>query len=378
MNHILYSATDLENNKRFGYAKANSNREVLTQLQEKNLKNIQLYGDILFTIKREDIDSMDEQEQEKNAKYEVESITNPSLINHIKYGIKSKRNLLIILGGLFLIILGLFFEDNWVLVIGFFISLSVLILLSLSYIFIYNLNKIHKAMTYGNWDRAEDILNSFYNYKEDTFPKDVKFELDTIAAKLLAINHNPEGALDAVKNKYGLLKNISPLKYQILLADIHAINGNYNEYISAIQEVYELHPHNAVAQLDMALADAYFGDKIKSEHLLNEIHLEELPVYALPIWNQIKGVVLIGQDNMKALDYFKIAFQEIEIFKNNPLMLQRAAILAGYNAIVLFDNNEKEHAKNMLENYWDILKVYGHKYLLEDIYTRLPYFKDID
>lgn len=378
MNQILYSANNEQGERRCGYSKAVSNKQVLTLLKQQGLKNIQLYDDILFGTEREDVILLNEEDKERLAEYEIDTMIKPSFLKFMKYGIKSKGISLLILGGLFLTILGLLFNSYWIIGIGIIVSIAILILLSLNYVVIRDFNEINKAMTYGNWDRAQQILDTFHNYKEDTLPKDVKFLLDTIAAKLLAINHSPETALETVKDKYGFLKSISSLKYQILIADINAINGNYDEYVNSIRKVYELHPDNAIAQLDMALAEAFFGDKMKSENLLNKINIEELPIFGLPIWNQIQGVVLMGEDNVKALEYFNIAFQEIETFIDNPLMLEKAAMIAGYYSIAAYDNQQKEDAKDMLERYWDIIKVHGHKYLLEDIYTRMPYFRDVN
>jgi len=377
MNKILYSALDVQNNKRYGYIEANSNKEVLLLLNKQDFYEINLYGDALFGTQRKDLDHTNAKEQARIAKHDITMMLNPTLLKHMSFGMKNRNNLLFLLLGLVILVIGLFINNTWLITIGSFVSIWIFMNVLLGYVLISDFHELKKAFAYGNWDKAQQKLDTFHNYNENIFPSDFKVQLDKIDAKLLAIKNNPNEALEIVENKYSFLKDISPLQYMILIAEIYALNGEYDEYIKKIQEVYLLHPDNAIAILDLSIAEAYFGDKIKVENLLSNMNENELPIYAIPLVDLLKGIIVKDKNNTEALRYFKTSILKMEVFKSMPEILKNLAIAIGYYSVAAYDDNQKEHANNMLENYWDILKIHGHKYLLEEIYIRMPHFKDV-
>jgi len=55
-------------------------------------------------------------------------------------------------------------------------------------------------------------------------------------------------------------------------------------------------------------------------------------------------------------------------------MLINLSIISGFYALALFDKNNEKMATDVLHPVWDVLKIHGHKSLLDDIYKKMPYF----
>lgn len=377
MSAILYSAVDSQNNETYGYCNGNSNTEVLEKLKKEGLSNIQLYYDVLTASERDDLNLLDKKALEKIAKHDIEMLLNPSFFKYTLFSLKNRQNLLILFLGFFVVIMGMIFNNIWLTGIGLVICLVVLILAMVGYVLIYNFKRIYDAIAYGYWDKAEKALNGFHNYDEKIFPKDVKVALAKIRGLLLAIKNSPDVALQKVEEIYGFLKDIAPLNYMLLIADIHYINGEYEEFLKQISKIYQQYPDDAVVTLDLAKAEVLFGDKYKAETLLNQIKKEELPITFLPMIDFIRGLLIQESDSDKTLEYLQNSLMNLEKFKNVAGFLETIALVAGYYSIVLYDNQYEEKAKNILESYWNILKIHGNENLLEDIYTRMPYFKKV-
>ncbi|TQV61446.1 MAG: hypothetical protein FNT15_09810 [Sulfurovum sp.] len=352
----------------------NSNAQVLEKLTKEGFINIELYGDAIFSGGRNDKNLFNKKVLEKKAKHEIDMLYGRSLFKHTLFSIQSNENLFSFFSGLVGLILGVILNNTWLLSGGIIVLIFVFSLITMAYKMSGNVGQIYESIDYGYWDKAEKFLNNFHNYEKEKLPQYLKVLLDKNRALLLAIRNHPEVALQKVEEKYGFLKDIAPLEYMILISEIYYINGEYKEFLKQMNDIYEQYPDNAISILNITYAETLYGDKDRAKMLLHKVKIEELPIYTLPIVDFTRGL-LIQEDNAnKKLEYLQKSLMGIEKFKNVPVFPRIIAIIAGYYAIALHDNNY-EKAKNILDPYWGILKIHGNKMLLEDIDRKMPYFK---
>lgn len=376
MGSIIYRAVDEQSKQKYGYCDAETNKEVLEILKNKNLTNIKLYGDAFVNPKRKDMASLNEVEMEKISKHELSMMLNPSFKTDFLFYVKDVKKLSVVFLGLIVLLFGVYNVSTWIVVIGCLILLSVPIVLWLTYLFSDNFRKLNKAYSYGRWNEVHSRLDYYRDHDEKLFPIEVKVHLDTIGAKLLAIESNSDEALKNVKDKYGFLHDISPIQYSLLLGYIYAINGDYNGCLNQVHKLYSSYPNIAILKLDMAVAEAYFGNKEKAKALLDGLIIEELDVFAIPLINCINGIIIKEKDNTKALEFFEKSLNEMEIFKNAIGIMDLFALTMGYYAVSLYDNNQEQEALSTLDTVWDILGIHGHKSLIEEIFKRMPKYKE--
>jgi len=382
MTKVLYSALDVNNNQKYGYIDAISNTDALEQLKQKNYSTIFLYNDILLSTQRDDLKNFSDKELEENAKLEITMQFRPTFKTFITATIQKYRWSIIL--GLIMGISGIFgffgFEENDLLVItvGIVVSLLGPLIALLNYPLISSYMKLFHSFAYGSWDDTQSILAYFSRKDESTLPIELNFELNCMHAKLLAIHSRKEESLAIIQKKYEYIKNISPVRYSILLADIEYINGNYKQYLNRIQKLYLENSNNAMVTLELAFAEVRFGESEKANELLNNLNYKEL-VYTngLPILNLVKGMITKKKDITQALIHFEDAVSKLLELRSNSIMLPLLAIASGQYSIALYDNGEKENAKIILHDIWDILKIHGDKYLHDEIYKRNLMFKDI-
>lgn len=375
MSAVLYSAIDINNNKRYGFCMVNSNAQVLEKLTKEGFINIELYGDAIFSDGRNDKNLFNKKVIEKKAKHEIDMLYGRSLFKHTLFSIQSNENLFSFFSGLVGLIFGVILNNTWLLGGGIIILIFVFFLITMAYQISGDVGRIYESIDYGYWDKAEKFLNNFHSYEKEKLPQYLKVLLDKNGALLLAIRNHPEVALQKVEEKYGFLKDIAPLEYMILISEIHYINGEYKEFLKQMNDIYEQYPDNAISILNIAYAETLYSDKDRAKMLLHKVKIEELPIYMLPIVDFTRGL-LIQEDNAdKKLEYLQKSLMGVEKFKNVPVFPRIIAIIAGYYAIALHDNNDYEKAKNILDPYWGILKIHGNKMLLEDIDRKMPYFK---
>ena len=378
MGSVIYSALDTSGNESYGFCEATNNREVLKKLKDKNLSNIKLYGDAVVALPLVDeIKSLTNQEKHSRAKDEIDMQLNPDFKTFFMIQMRDLKKLFFIPIGLLIVLWGFYASSVWITVLGFLLIISVPIYWRLAYTLTDNFYKLYKAYFFGDWDIAWDLLDS-YHVHEKILPEEVKVHLDTMGAKLLAIDSNPDEALGKVQKKYGFLQKSSPLKYDILLGEIYAMNGEYNDALKQLHKVYNGNKESALFQLDLLLAEAYLGNKTESRKLLEMLNREELETFAQPMVDIAYGILSLDDDNDKSLQYFEKAIDTLNPYRNNIFNLVSLSIAMSYYAIALYDTNQKQEAHEALDAGWGITSVHGHRSLLEAIFERMPEYENKD
>lgn len=372
---VLYSAKDEYDKEYYGYCQVDTNKQALDKLKRQNLKDIKFYSDASVNKDVAYLKNMSQRDLYKRAKKEIKEIIGNKFIDKILSIMTN--NLMLSLA--FIIFVALFIYCVYIkyiplAIVSGLIGLFLFFILFLPYILSSNYVKIHKAMNYGKWDEAEKKLNGFGIYGDKSFDDNINLELDTIGAKILAIKSSHHDAISFVEDKYGFIKDLSPIRYLILKASIYYINGEYDKRLEILKSISESYPDNMITLLDYFQAEAIFGNKDKASKMLDKIVYEEMIEYFKPNYDLIQGIIANDKDSSKAFKYFKDAYNKINQFKNNPLMLINLSIISGFYALALFDKNNEKMATDVLHPVWDVLKIHGHKSLLDDIYKKMPYF----
>ena len=376
MGRVLYHALNARNYDEYGFCDASNNKEILKQLKDKNLINIKLYGDAILSLPLSDkIKSLNEQEKSRMAEAEIKMLENPGFKTFFMHQMRDLKKLFFIPLGVLILLWGYYESSIWISILGFLLIISVPIFWRLAYTLIDNFHKLYKAYFVGKWDEAWDLLDS-YHVHEKILPEELKVYLDTMGAKLLAIDNSPEVSLAKVQKKYGFLQKSSPLQYDILLSQIYTMNGAYDDALQLLQKLYDENREGAIFQLDLLLAEAYLGNKEKSKMLLETLNREELEVFASLTVDVAYGILSLEEDNDKALHYFENAIDDMKQYKNNMMSIGILSMAMSYYAIALYDANQKQEAHDALDAVWNITSIHGHRSLLESIFKRMPEYKN--
>lgn len=378
MGNVIYSALDKNGKRRYGFCEGDNNREILHKLKDKTFSDIKLYGDAILSLPLSDeIKSLSNAKKENRAEDEIQMLLNPGFKTFFMLQMRDFKKLFLISLGVVIALWGFYESSIWITILGFLLIVAVPVYWRLAYTLTDNFHKLYQAYFVGNWDRTWDLLSSYHEH-EKILPEEVKVHLDTMGAKLLAIDSNPDEALDKVQQKYGFLQKNAPLQYDILLSDLYVMNGKYDEALKQLQKLYDKHKEGAVFQLDLLLAEASFGNKAHSRKLLETLNREELEVFAQPMVDVAYGILHLDEDKDKALQYFGNAIDDMKLYKNNVMSTMSLSMAMSYYAIALYDTNQKQEAHDALDAVWSITSVHGNKNLLEAIFVRMPEYKNKD
>jgi hypothetical protein len=230
MLSILYSAIDKNNKPIYGYDTSKSNQESLAKLKAEGLTQIKFYSDALISEKRVDLEGLSPKALAAQAKHDIEMSLNPSFFKHFLFVFTRGENLLRLLVGVSIFLVGLYFDNIWIIGLGIwlftFVFLNFVLVIIGGYRFITYFHHFYEAISYGEWAKAHKMLNEFYDFQESML-NETKVHFDTVRGLLLAIENPPNVALQKVEEKYGFLKELSPYSYgmmvanRYLLEDIH-------------------------------------------------------------------------------------------------------------------------------------------------------------
>lgn len=371
MPSIHYSAVDQNGSMVYGYDNSSTNKKSLEKLKSEGLREIKFYGDALNSEERVDLKGLSKQAVMAQAKHDVSLILQPSLLNHFVFVFTRLQNILRLMVGVSIFLLGLYIDNIWVLGLGGALFSMVFVYDTLVVIggisFIENFNKLYEAISYGKWQKAKEILDQFYyDWKRD-MDDEAKVHFDTVAALLLAVEYPPDIALQKVEERYGFLKQNLPHKYTLLLAEIHYINGDYDEHIKAWEKLYLEYGEHTIMVLNFAVAHALYGDSLKAKKLLEEVEVEALPVMSIPLVDFTKALLLQEDALEESLVYFQNAIAALIAYKEMADMLRVISMVASYYALALYRYGDDEYAEELLETYWGVIKVHGDRYVLETL-----------
>jgi len=223
---------------------------------------------------------------------------------------------------------------------------------------------LQKAYARGQWDevrRLAAMLRSVTN--NPLLPWDLDVRLACIEARQGRLQA-AVASLDPWKSK---LADKAPGMFEARLGSVYFAAGDYAEHVRLMEKAAELGKQDPSRQVDVALANAKFGDAGKAEGIMNSLDTKLLTPLALKFIALINGVLRLraGQPD-KAAPELKAA---TEGFLETALKFHAAwaglAISSGYYAVALARCGKRGEAQQVLAPVLPILLVHGEKPLLD-------------
>ena len=148
LKKIRYTATDIHGKDVNSFIATNSNKEAIELLSEKGFSNIRFHDDSVIAIERSDLDNLSGNELERIARFEAAIRVKPGFLTFI---IEVFRvNKLLIIGGLSLLLWGAFDANNYLIVFGIILSISMPLLSIWKYRVVSGYDKLLRAHAQGH------------------------------------------------------------------------------------------------------------------------------------------------------------------------------------------------------------------------------------
>ena len=223
---------------------------------------------------------------------------------------------------------------------------------------------LQKAYARGQWDevrRLAAMLRSATN--NPLLPWDLDVRLACIEARQEHLQA-AVASLDPWKSK---LATTAPGMFEARLASVYFAAGDYVEHLRLMEAAAELGGQDPTRMVDVALANAKFGDADKAAKILATLDMKLLPPIALKFIALVNGVLRLraGEPGQAVPDLQAAAEGFLEMALQHQAAWVGLAISSGYYAVALARCGKQSEARQVVAPVLPILFVHGEKPLLD-------------
>ncbi len=367
MTKILYSGIDQDGVSRSGFIDAENNHDAVGILIEKGFSKIQLHNDTVFASDRKELDGLGEDEREAIAAFEITNMKKPGTSGFLAQVLRSNR--LVILVGLALIVWGQFEGSGLLMIAGAVVAAIVPAISLWNYRHARNYDRLLRACAEGRWEEAIALIDGLRPHMK---APSMAFDLDVREACIRAKRGSIEEALKIVGKWRETLHEQSPGLYESRIASVYHAAGEHHQFVELMRTAYFEASENQSMVIDLALAEARLGDVAKAEVLLRNVRAAELPSFALPFIDWVKGLVAKRNNDSQARLHLASAVSGLLAFAENPAVWTSLALCVGYYAASLPADADRHKAESLLGRMSTILSVHAEQALLEELTEKYP------
>jgi hypothetical protein len=265
-----------------------------------------------------------------------------------------RNNRIAVLVGLGMIAYGLYLQRlGWVLAgCAGLIVLSALIWRNLATSKAYN--ELLRAHALGELDKVEELTRKLRASPAIQAKKFILLDLEFRQAVTLA----RRGRLDEGLQRVEHLRDDPALTkgmYESRTASIYYAAGRLGDFVRLMGQAYEASEHAQLQALDLAFTHARFGAVDKARQLLATILPANLTATHRGIFLATRGVCWLRERNSaEASCSLSQAVDTLRQFSGSPATWPFQGIIAGYAAIALSANGERDRARELLAPWKDV------------------------
>lgn len=352
LKQLLYKAVDKNGNKVSNYIKARTTAEALAVLEYKGFTHIVFLNDTVTAIS----DPEGLHEVHANARFEIENFKSPGFLSFIKEVLRQNRSFIIFGFGVSLIF---WWANNLTFtIVGVLIVVSMPLISLWSYRAVSRYNKFLEAYAYGEAEKVYRLAKSLEKFM--TAPE-MQFDLDVRCATMRAKNGELDSACADIKKwEFDHTVGVNGI-YESRVSYIYLASGNVSKFLSLMHEAKDKNTdNNQTILLDLALAEALYGDIETAETLLNTIVRAEVIEIGVAYIDWLEGLIAFSKNDQisaerKLIDANKKLFE----YANNPAAWTAIAVCLVDLALLAIHENQKSFAKQAVMKFWKIIQVHG-------------------
>lgn len=359
---ILYSGTDEANQLRNGFVDAKTNKDAVEQLKAAGLTNIKLHYDSTIAGRRDDLVGLDEKQLQRVAALEIKVHEGDARLAMVSALILN--NIGLVLFGVFFLCLGAISKDE----ISFFVGVLILAYIPAHALwngrYLRNYRKLLTCFAHGDWQQSKRLIAKLKKASPDP---ELELDVDYRRAQIHAIEGNISKGIEILSRWEHRINSDKPGLFYSKLAAVHHANKDYEQCLHYMRLAHEKYPDSPIYKIDLALAEAMFGQVETAEALLNSINIEEIPVFALPHLDYTKGVIALRSNKPGATSLLTNAQLDMANRVNNPAVLPSLAICSGFLSLSLHNDGQIDEAKSLLDRFWPVIKPHADDLLINEL-----------
>lgn len=360
MGHLLYSARDSRGEPVEGFVEAASVRAAREQLASSGMRDIVLHQDpALGATDPRQLAGLDGRQLRALARLNLAAMRTPGLVGSLREVAVLYRWWL--LAAAAVVVAGVILDSGWTTWLG---------VVSLAWPFAQTVwmyrhsgryNALLRAFAVGDWPRVRALA-----YKLRPFAPKVEqlgFDLDLRVAWIAARDGRLHEALEMVERWREPLAR-QPGLFEQRVAPLYYAAGSRKGLLRVTAEAHALAPDEPSRAMDLALAQARFGDAVQARRLLDAIDMALLPSFGHGFHAWADGMVRLRQQQPGALEKLSEAVAAFLALSTNPVVWPALAFATCDHAVALSLAGRKEQAQREIADVWPILQAHGDNALL--------------
>jgi tetratricopeptide (TPR) repeat protein len=358
MPKLLYSARTPDGKQKSGWVEATTAQQAVADLSAAGLTDIQLHEAPATAALRTHRESLLGPGAERMAAFELRVRAKPGLRTVLAEVARQSRAWLVV--DVAIIAWGAFRASASTMAFGFFLAVLPFALTAWKHRHARHYNELMRAYAVGDWPKVQALLAAL---RAGPGLTNLQFDLDIREACMRAAQGVPPDAA-ALEKWRGALAQKSPGLFEGRLAAVYSAAGDYARCLELMRNAYELSSDDPSRRVDLALAEARFGDADRAEDLLNGVDERALPAFGKPFIHWARGIVALkrGRDSARAdLEQAVAIFLPLSA---HPATWTPLGVCAGAYALSLARAGRAEAAASTLKRVWPVLKAHGDRPLL--------------
>jgi hypothetical protein len=223
---------------------------------------------------------------------------------------------------------------------------------------------LQKAYARGQWDEVRRIAPMLRKVTNNPL---LPWDLDVRLACIEAKQGNLDAALAGLDGWKPKIAVKAPGMFEARLASVNLAAHDYAGYVRLMEQAAELSGQDPSRRVDVALANAKFGDAAKARDIVEHLDMKLLTPLAHKFVAFIKGLLALRagrpEEAVAALQASTQSFFELAL--RTQVAWVGVAISSGYYAVALARCGQRAEAQRAIADTLPILLVHGEKPLMD-------------
>jgi hypothetical protein len=366
---ILYSSIDEQGNPKDGFIDASSNREALNLLRDRGYTDVQLFGDGMMSIERDQ--ELLAPFDDRAARFQIEIRRGVSFAAVLLQALYNNRGGL--LTGVSLLLAGWLFDSRLATYPGVGLLLFFPLFTAWKHRVTRRYNRLLSNYAIGNW---EGVLKDLAFMRDHEAGLEMAFDFDIREAVALYRLYGDTDAIEELEAWREVFEDEVPGYFESRMASVQLVLGRPGKFVETMREAFRKAPMSPMVVTDLALAEARQGDLDKAEMLFKAIPTEELPPEGDAFICWIEGLTAYRSGRSGAME-FESALRSFSRYSENPaIWLSMAICLGDWARLASADDWSRFDIEDKVRAAWPVIEAHLEAEALGKISERLAAVSD--
>lgn len=231
--------------------------------------------------------------------------------------------------------------------------------------------QLQTAMCYCQWSKARSLIGQLR--KQEDLGASLQWDMDVREAQIRIREGQDVDKVIASLEPWRARLAQSPGAFEGRLLSIWSAAHDYRRFIESAKHYHQLQPQNPSSALELALAEARFGDKKEAKRMLAAVDAKGLTAAGLKFLDWVQGLIALREGNLKAAEASllcaKTAFKTAS--EKKPTTLSAYALSSAAYGLTLARQDRIDEARKTLREVMLLLQVCGDLPLMQQIHDEI-------